>query len=36
MSWGKGLFISFAAFALFIASLVTVCVKQEIGLVSAD
>lgn len=36
MSWGRGLFMSFVAFALFIATLVTVCLKQEIGLVSPD
>jgi hypothetical protein len=36
MNWGKGLFIAFVSFAAFIATLVTVCVRQEIGLVSPD
>ena len=34
MSWGKGITIAFVAFAIFIASLVTVCVRQDISLVS--
>ena len=36
MSWGKGIVIAFISFALFIATLVTVCVKQEMSLVSKD
>jgi hypothetical protein len=36
MSWGRGITISFIAFALFIGALVTVCVRQEINLVSSD
>lgn len=36
MSWGKGITIAFIAFAAFIASLVTVCVRQDISLVSKN
>lgn len=36
MSWGRGLFIAFVAFTVFMAALVTVCVREEIGLVSPD
>jgi hypothetical protein len=36
MSWGKGIIIAFALFAIFIGVLVTVCVKQDISLVSKD
>lgn len=36
MNWGKGIVIVFIGFALFIGTLVTVCVKQEMSLVSPD
>jgi len=36
MSWGKGITLAFVAFALFIAALVTVCVRQDISLVSVN
>jgi hypothetical protein len=36
MSWGKGITIAFITFALFIGSLVTVCVRQDISLVSKN
>jgi hypothetical protein len=36
MNWGKGIVISFIFFALFIGVLVTVCVKQEVSLVSKN
>ena len=36
MNFGKWIFVSFVLFALFIATLVTVCVRQDINLVSAD
>lgn len=36
MNFGKWIVFAFVAFALFIASLVTVCVKQDINLVSSD
>jgi hypothetical protein len=36
MSWGKGITISFVTFAVFIGSLVAVCVRQDINLVSKD
>jgi len=36
MSWGKGIIIAFIFFAAFIATLVTVCIKQEMSLVSKD
>jgi hypothetical protein len=36
MSWGKGIVIAFIAFALFIGALVTVCVRQDINLVSKN
>lgn len=34
MSFGKGIFIAFVLFATFMATLVTVCVRQNISLVS--
>ena len=36
MSFGKGIFISFVLFASFMAILVTVCVRQNVSLVSND
>lgn len=36
MSWGKSIVLVFIGFALFIGVLVTVCMKQEVSLVSAD
>jgi hypothetical protein len=36
MSWGKGIVIAFIAFGLFIGALVTVCVRQDISLVSKN
>jgi hypothetical protein len=36
MSWEKGIVIVFIGFALFIGTLVTVCMRQEMSLVSAD
>lgn len=36
MNWGKGIIISFVLFAVFIATLVTVCVRQDIPLVSKE
>ena len=36
MSWGKGITVAFITFAVFIASLVTICVRQDIGLVSKN
>ena len=36
MNWGKGIIFSFVLFAAFIAILVTVCVRQDISLVSAN
>ena len=36
MSFGKGIFIAFVLFATFMATLVTVCVHQNISLVSND
>jgi hypothetical protein len=36
MNWGKGITIAFVAFAMFIGSLVTVCVRQDITLVSRN
>jgi len=34
MNWGKWIVVSFVFFALFIAVLVTVCINQDISLVS--
>jgi hypothetical protein len=36
MNWGKWIIVSFVLFAIFIGTLVTVCVKQNIGLVSKN
>jgi len=36
MNWGKGIVISFVLFAVFIGVLVTVCVKQDVNLVSKN
>ena len=36
MSWGKGIVLVFIGFGLFIGVLVTVCMKQEMSLVSID
>lgn len=36
MNWGKWIIVSFGLFAIFIATLVTICVRQDIGLVSKD
>ncbi|HEX8060321.1 MAG TPA: FixH family protein [Cyclobacteriaceae bacterium] len=36
MNWGKGIVLTFIAFAIFIFVLVTVCVKQNITLVSKE
>ena len=36
MSWGKGITIAFITFAVFIGALVTVCVRQDISLVSKN
>ena len=36
MSWGKWIIIAFVLFAGFIATLVTVCMRQDISLVSKD
>jgi hypothetical protein len=36
MNWGKWIVVSFVLFAAFIATLVTVCVRQDISLVSKD
>ena len=36
MSWGKAIVVVFVAFALFIGTLVTICVRQDISLVSRN
>jgi hypothetical protein len=36
MNWGKSIIIAFVLFAAFIATLVVVCVRQDISLVSKD
>lgn len=36
MDWGKWIVVSFILFALFIGVLVTICVRQDINLVSTD
>jgi hypothetical protein len=36
MNWGKWIVVAFVLFAGFIATLVTVCVRQDISLVSKD
>jgi len=36
MSWGNWIIVAFVLFAAFIATLVTVCMKQDVSLVSRD
>jgi hypothetical protein len=36
MNWGKSIVLAFVGFALFIGVLVTVCVRQQVSLVSED
>ena len=36
MNWGKWIVVSFILFALFIGTLVTVCVQQDVSLVATD
>ena len=36
MNWGKWIVVSFVLFAGFIATLVTVCMRQDVNLVSKD
>ncbi len=36
MNWGKGIVVSFVLFAIFIGTLVTVCVRQDVNLVSKN
>jgi len=36
MNWGKSIILAFILFAAFIATLVTVCVRQDVSLVSKD
>jgi len=36
MNWGKWIVVSFILFALFIGTLVIVCVRQDISLVASD
>lgn len=36
MNWGKGIVLTFVAFAIFIGVLVTVCARQNISLVSKE
>lgn len=36
MNWGKSIVLAFVLFAAFIATLVTVCVRQDVSLVSKD
>jgi hypothetical protein len=36
MNWGKSIILAFVLFAVFIGVLVTVCVRQDISLVSRD
>ena len=36
MNWGKWIVVSFILFAAFIATLVTVCVREDISLVTKD
>jgi hypothetical protein len=36
MSWGKWIVVSFLLFAGFIATLVTICMKEDVGLVSSS
>ena len=36
MNWGKSIIVAFILFGAFIATLVTVCVRQDVSLVSPD
>ena len=36
MNWGKGIVVSFILFAVFIGVLVTVCVREDVNLVSKN
>jgi hypothetical protein len=36
MNWGKSIVLAFILFAGFIATLVTVCIRQDVSLVSKD
>ena len=36
MTWGKSIILAFSLFGAFIATLVTVCVRQDISLVTKD
>jgi hypothetical protein len=36
MNWGKSIIVAFVLFAIFIATLVIVCVRQDISLVSKN
>lgn len=36
MNWGKSIVLAFIGFAMFIGVLVTICVKQNVNLVSKD
>lgn len=36
MNWGKSIILAFVLFAMFIAVLVTVCVRQDVSLVTKD
>jgi hypothetical protein len=36
MNWGNWIVVSFVVFTIFIATLVTICVRQDVGLVSQD
>lgn len=36
MNWGKWIVVSFVLFAIFIGTLVVVCVRQDINLVASD
>ncbi len=36
MNWGKWIIVAFILFAAFIGSLVTVCIRQDVSLVSKD
>lgn len=36
MNWGKSIILAFVLFTIFIAVLVTVCIRQDVNLVSAE
>jgi hypothetical protein len=36
MNWGKSIVVVFVLFALFIGTLVTICVRQDVSLVAPD